>query len=94
MTIGQAVKVDGYIWEGHESKTPVRYTEASLVKKLEELVIGRLSTFASINQAIQDHRYVSKRGRALVPTFHALSVTCLIETHFTKLVDSDFTAYM
>jgi DNA topoisomerase-1 len=94
MTIGQAVKVDEYTCEGHETKPPARYTEPTLVKKLEELGIGRPSTFASIIQTIQDRGYVSKRGRALVPTFLAFSVTGLLETHFTKLVDYDFTASM
>jgi DNA topoisomerase-1 len=94
MTIGQAVKVDDYTCEGHETKPPARYTEPTLVKKLEELGIGRPSTFASIIQTIQDRGYVSKRGRALVPTFLAFSVTGLLETHFTKLVDYDFTASM
>jgi DNA topoisomerase I len=65
-----------------------------LLRKLEELGIGRPSTFASIIQTIQDRGYVYKRGRALVPTFLAFSVTGLLETHFTKLVDYDFTASM
>jgi DNA topoisomerase-1 len=94
MTIGQSVKVDEYSCEGHDTKPPARYTEPTLVKKLEELGIGRPSTFASIIQTIQDRGYVSKRGRALVPTFLAFSVTGLLETHFTKLVDYDFTASM
>jgi DNA topoisomerase-1 len=94
MTIGQAVKVDEYSCEGHDTKPPARYTEPTLVKKLEELGIGRPSTFASIIQTIQDRGYVYKRGRALVPTFLAFSVTGLLETHFTKLVDYDFTASM
>jgi DNA topoisomerase-1 len=94
MTIGQAVKVDEYSCEGHDTKPPARYTEPTLVKKLEELGIGRPSTFASIIQTIQDRGYVNKRGRALVPTFLAFSVTGLLETHFTKLVDYDFTASM
>ena len=94
MTIGQSIKVDEYSCEGHETKPPARYTEPTLVKKLEELGIGRPSTFASIIQTIQDRGYVNKRGRALVPTFLAFSVTGLLETHFTKLVDYDFTASM
>jgi DNA topoisomerase I len=94
MTVGQSVKVDEYSCEGHETKPPARYTEPTLVKKLEELGIGRPSTFASIIQTIQDRGYVYKRGRALVPTFLAFSVTGLLETHFTKLVDYDFTASM
>jgi DNA topoisomerase-1 len=94
MTLGQTVKVDEYTCEGHETKPPARYTEPTLVKKLEELGIGRPSTFASIIQTIQDRGYVYKRGRALVPTFLAFSVTGLLETHFTKLVDYEFTASM
>jgi DNA topoisomerase I len=94
MTLGQAVKVNEYTCEGHETKPPARYTEPTLVKKLEELGIGRPSTFASIIQTIQDRGYVYKRGRALVPTFLAFSVTGLLETHFTKLVDYEFTASM
>ena len=94
MTVGQAVKVNEYNCEGHETKPPARYTEPTLVKKLEELGIGRPSTFASIIQTIQDRGYVYKRGRALVPTFLAFTVTGLLETHFTKLVDYEFTASM
>ena len=94
MSIGQAIKVNEYTCEGHDTKPPARYTEPTLVKKLEELGIGRPSTFASIIQTIQDRGYVNKRGRALVPTFLAFSVTGLLESHFTKLVDYDFTASM
>ena len=94
MTLGQNVKVIEYTCEGHETKPPARYTEPTLVKKLEELGIGRPSTFASIIQTIQDRGYVYKRGRALVPTFLAFSVTGLLENHFTKLVDYEFTASM
>ncbi|NBV65913.1 MAG: type I DNA topoisomerase, partial [Actinobacteria bacterium] len=94
MSVGQSVKVEEYSCEGHETKPPARYTEPTLVKKLEELGIGRPSTFASIIATIQDRGYVSKRGRALVPTFLAFSVTGLLETHFTKLVDYEFTASM
>ncbi len=94
MSIGQSIKVNKYTCEGHETKAPARYTEPTLVKKLEELGIGRPSTFASIIQTIQDRGYVYKRSRALVPTFLAFSVTSLLETHFTKLVDYEFTASM
>jgi DNA topoisomerase-1 len=94
MSVGQSVKVTAYTCEGHDTKPPARYTEPTLVKKLEELGIGRPSTFASIIQTIQDRGYVNKRGRALVPTFLAFSVTGLLESHFTKLVDYDFTASM
>jgi len=94
MVIGQSVPVTQYICEAHETKPPARYTEPTLVKKLEELGIGRPSTFASIMQTIQDRGYVTKRGRALVPTFLAFSVTGLLEQHFAKLVDYEFTASM
>jgi DNA topoisomerase-1 len=94
MGIGDSIKVSNYICEGHETKPPARYTEPTLVKKLEELGIGRPSTFASIMSTIQDRGYVSKRGRALVPTFLAFSVTGLLEQHFGKLVDYEFTASM
>ena len=94
MSVGQSIKVSEYSCEGHDTKPPARYTEPTLVKKLEELGIGRPSTFASIIQTIQDRGYVYKRGRALVPAFLAFSVTGLLETHFTKLVDYEFTASM
>ncbi len=94
MSVGQAIKVAEYNCEGHETKPPARYTEPTLVKKLEELGIGRPSTFASIIQTIQDRGYVYKRGRALVPAFLAFSVTGLLEQHFAKLVDYEFTAQM
>jgi DNA topoisomerase I len=94
MKVGDSIKVTNYTCEGHETKPPARYTEPTLVKKLEELGIGRPSTFASIMSTIQDRGYVAKRGRALVPTFLAFSVTGLLEQHFGKLVDYDFTAAM
>jgi DNA topoisomerase-1 len=94
MSVGEKIAVNEYTCEGHETKPPARYTEPTLVKKLEELGIGRPSTFASIMQTIQDRGYVAKRGRALVPTFLAFSVTGLLEQHFTKLIDYEFTASM
>ena len=94
MSVGEKIEVNEYSCEGHETKPPARYTEPTLVKKLEELGIGRPSTFASIMQTIQDRGYVAKRGRALVPTFLAFSVTGLLEQHFTKLIDYEFTASM
>ncbi len=94
MAVGDSMKVSNYACEGHETKPPARYTEPTLVKKLEELGIGRPSTFASIISTIQDRGYVAKRGRALVPTFLAFSVTGLLEQHFGKLVDYEFTASM
>ena len=94
MSEGQKVTVSEILTEGHETKPPARYTEPTLVKKLEELGIGRPSTFASIIQTIQDRGYVMKRGRALVPTFLAFSVVGLLEQHFSKLIDYEFTASM
>jgi DNA topoisomerase-1 len=94
MSEGQKVSVKELLTEGHETKPPARYTEPTLVKKLEELGIGRPSTFASIIQTIQDRGYVMKRGRALVPTFLAFSVVGLLEQHFSKLIDYEFTASM
>jgi len=79
---------------GHETQPPARYTEASLVKKLEELGVGRPSTYASIMGTIQDRGYVWKKGSALVPSFTAFSVVNLLEGHFPDLVDYDFTAQM
>ncbi|MFN8156916.1 MAG: type I DNA topoisomerase [Candidatus Nanopelagicales bacterium] len=80
--------------EGHSTNPPPRYTEASLVKALEERGIGRPSTYASILGTIVDRGYVVKRGSALVPTFLAFAVVRLMEEHFTRLVDYDFTAQL
>ncbi len=80
--------------KGHETKPPSRYTEASLIKRLEELSIGRPSTYASIITTIQDRGYVYKKGSALVPTFTAFATVALMEQHFTDLVDYAFTARM
>src|SRR5213078_937966 len=79
---------------GHETSPPARYTEATLVKALEDRGIGRPSTYASILATILDRGYVVKRGTALVPTFLAFSVTRLLEQHYARLVDYDFTARM
>ena len=79
---------------GHTTQPPARFTEASLVKELEERGIGRPSTYASIIQTIQDRGYVWKKGTALVPTFTAFAVINLLEQHLTTLVDFDFTATM
>jgi DNA topoisomerase-1 len=80
--------------QGHETTPPARYTEATLVKALEERGIGRPSTYASILATIVDRGYVVKRGTALVPTFLAFAVTRLLEQHYGRLVDYDFTARM
>ncbi|TQS43895.1 type I DNA topoisomerase [Cryptosporangium phraense] len=78
--------------EGHNTQPPPRYTEASLVKALEELGIGRPSTYASIMRTIQDRGYVWKKGTALVPSFVAFAVVQLLEQYFPRLVDYKFTA--
>ncbi len=80
--------------DGHTTNPPARYTEASLVKALEELGIGRPSTYASIIKTILDRGYVYKRGSALVPSWVAFAVVGLLEAHFGRLVDFDFTAAM
>jgi DNA topoisomerase-1 len=77
---------------GHTTSPPARYTEPSLTARLQELEIGRPSTYASIMQTIQDRGYVWKKGAALVPSFIAFAVVNLLEQHFAQLVDYDFTA--
>ncbi len=91
---GDAVQLKELEPQGHETNPPARYTEATLVRTLEELGIGRPSTYASIIGTILDRGYVSKRGGALVPSFLAFSVVGLLEQHFTRYVDYDFTASM
>ncbi|HEY3033567.1 MAG TPA: type I DNA topoisomerase [Streptosporangiaceae bacterium] len=78
----------------HTTRPPARYTEASLVKELEDREIGRPSTYASIIGTILDRGYVFKKGTALVPSFLAFAVVTLLERHFAHLVDYDFTARM
>ena len=91
---GDALEAERLEPQGHSTNPPARYTEATLVRALEELGIGRPSTYASIIGTILDRGYVYKRGTALVPTFLAFAVVALLEQHFGKLVDYDFTAYM
>ena len=78
----------------HATRPPARYTEASLVKELEDREIGRPSTYASIIGTILDRGYVFKKGTALVPSFLAFAVVTLLERHFGQLVDYEFTARM
>lgn len=80
--------------KGHETSPPPRYTEASLTKRLEDLGVGRPSTYAAIISTIMDRGYVTKKGQALVPSWIAFSVVRLLEDHFSELVDYDFTASM
>lgn len=91
---GQRVDAIALTPDGHATNPPARYTEASLIKALEELGIGRPSTYSSIIKTIQDRGYVHKKGSALVPSWVAFAVTGLLEQHFGRLVDYDFTAAM
>jgi DNA topoisomerase-1 len=94
LTVGEVLELRELEAKGHETSPPPRYTEASLVKTLEELGIGRPSTFASIISTIIDRGYVTPRGTALVPNWIAFSVVRLLEDHFRDLVEYDFTAEM
>ncbi|MBC7403331.1 MAG: type I DNA topoisomerase [Microbacteriaceae bacterium] len=94
LTVGQKLTVTEVEAKGHETSAPPRYTEASLVKTLEELGIGRPSTYASIISTIIDRGYVTPRGTALVPNWIAFSVVRLLEDFFSDLVEYDFTAAM
>jgi len=92
VAVGDELAVSDVEPKGHSTSPKPRYTEASLVKALEEKGIGRPSTFASIIGVILDRGYVTKRGQALVPSWLAFSVVRLLEEHFADLVDYDFTA--
>ncbi|KUI06142.1 type I DNA topoisomerase [Mycobacterium sp. IS-3022] len=91
---GQRVDAKDLTADGHNTSPPARYTEASLIKALEDLGIGRPSTYSSIIKTIQDRGYVVKRGSALVPSWVAFAVIGLLEQHFSRLVDYGFTAAM
>ena len=91
---GQRVTAIDLTADGHTTNPPPRYTEASLIKALEDLGIGRPSTYSSIIKTIQDRGYVHKKGSALVPSWVAFAVTGLLEQHFGRLVDYGFTAAM
>ncbi|MGP8204737.1 MAG: type I DNA topoisomerase [Acidimicrobiales bacterium] len=94
LTPGEALAVEQLVPEGHTTQAPARYTEASLVKALEELGVGRPSTYATIMDTVQSRGYVWKKGTALVPSWTAFAVVGLLEQHFAKLVDYGFTAQM
>jgi DNA topoisomerase-1 len=91
LTPGDALDASGIAASGHATKPPSRFTEASLVAKLEELGVGRPSTYASIMETIQNRGYVWKKGSALVPSWTAFAVTNMLEQHFAELVDYGFT---
>ena len=91
LTAGDALDASEITADGHTTKPPARFTEASLVAKLEELGVGRPSTYASIMETIQNRGYVWKKGSALVPSWTAFAVTTMLEQHFAELVDYGFT---
>jgi DNA topoisomerase-1 len=92
LAVGDTLRLTDVEPKGHATSPKPRYTEASLVKALEEKGIGRPSTFASIIDVILNRGYVTKRGQALIPSWLAFSVVRLLEEHFSDLVDYDFTA--
>jgi DNA topoisomerase-1 len=94
MQVGEILRCQTLESVGHETQPPPRYTEASLVKALEQAGIGRPSTYATIISTIQDREYALRRGNALEPTFTAFAVTSLLEKYFPDLVDINFTARM
>jgi DNA topoisomerase-1 len=94
MKVGDVLELGDILADEHHTQPPARYTEASLIRKLEEEGIGRPSTYASIMGTIQERGYVFKRGQELVPTLTAIAVTELLENHFPELVDLAFTAKM
>ncbi len=91
---GQGLTAEELVALGHTTQPPARYTEASLVKALEELGIGRPSTYTTIMGNIQERGYVFRRGQALIPSFVAFAVVSLLERYFPRLVDYSFTASM
>lgn len=94
LAVGDTVTAEALEAKDHATQPPARYTEASLVKALEEMGVGRPSTYASIIATIQDRGYVWKKGSALIPSFTAFAVVNLLESHFGNLVDYAFTARM
>ncbi|HEY2304121.1 MAG TPA: type I DNA topoisomerase [Acidimicrobiales bacterium] len=94
LVVGAGLQASELEAKGHSTQPPPRYTEASLVKALEDLGVGRPSTYASIISTIQDRGYVWKRGTALIPSWTAFAVVGLLEQYFSRLVDYGFTASM
>jgi len=94
LTEGATVPVLGVTMKSHDTQPPDRYSEATLIKKLEDLGIGRPSTYASVMKTIDKRGYVWKKGKSLVPAFRAFAVVNLLETYFADLVDYQFTAAM
>ena len=94
LTVGDPLRANDMRADGHSTQPPARYTEASLVKALEDLGVGRPSTYASIISTVQNRGYVWKKGTALIPSYTAFAVIGLLEQHFGDLVDYAFTARM
>ncbi len=94
LAVGQTLSAASVEAQGHSTQPPARYSEASLIKELEERGIGRPSTYATIIQTIEDRGYVFRKGTALVPTWTAFAVVNLLERHMRTLVDYEFTARM
>src|SRR5207302_6909144 len=91
---GTRARLTGLDAKGHETTPPARYTEASLIKELERIGVGRPSTFAATIGTIERRGYVFRQGKALVPSFTAFAVTRLLRDHFGDLIDVEFTAEM
>ena len=94
LAVGDGLSASDLEAEGHTTQPPARYTEASLVKALEEMGVGRPSTYATIIDTIQARGYVWKKGTALIPSWTAFAVVGLLEQYFSQLVDYGFTASM
>lgn len=94
MKVGESVKLVDVGAVEHQTKPPARFTDATLIKALEDLGIGRPSTYASIISVIVDRGYVRKKGRELIPTFTAFVTSDLLDEHFKEFVDLKFTAQM
>lgn len=94
MKVGQVCPLESLVEVEHQTKSPARYTEASLVQELEKRGIGRPSTYATIIKTLLDRRYVVKEGAALAPTFIGFAVCQFLETNFPQFVDYDFTSMM
>src|SRR6202042_1194169 len=86
LAVGDRLAVESLTPEGHSTQPPARYTEASLVKALEDMGVGRPSTYATILETIQSRGYVWKKGSALIPSWTAFAVISLLEQHFGELV--------
>jgi DNA topoisomerase-1 len=94
LKVGDKLKLEEAKQDGHETKPPARFSEASIVQAMEKAGIGRPSTYAAVISTLLDRKYVLRAGGALVPTFTGFAVTQLLEKHFDTLVDTEFTSKM